>query len=152
MLEFARYSYIASSVALLTHKTSITTSPPPSRRRPSNHPANAAPHNTMASTRSLLVLRPQCLRLVRSPAASLSLRPYSDSKTPKGPNTETLPSAPEEAAATAKFTGQTPPDLSQGTPVSEVYTAPALPSIPPLTPTNRSSSATPRPPKMLPRS
>lgn len=76
----------------------------------------------MAPPRSLLALRPQCLRLVsiRSPAVPLSFRAYSDAQKPTGPNQDALPSAPEEAAATAKFTGQTPPEIDQGTPISEV--------------------------------
>ena len=37
-----------------------------------------------------------------------------------GPNQEQLPHISEEAAATAKATGETQPDLEQGTPVEEV--------------------------------
>jgi small subunit ribosomal protein S7 len=44
--------------------------------------------------------------------------PISDSK--KGPNTDQLPHASEEAAAVSKIKGETGPDLDQGTPVQEV--------------------------------
>lgn len=44
--------------------------------------------------------------------------PVSEDK--KGPNTDQLPHISEEAAATAKAKGETPPDLEQGTPVQEV--------------------------------
>lgn len=54
-------------------------------------------------------------------------RPYSDkskdlpvSEDGKGPNTDPLPHISEEAAAIAKATGSDGPDLTQGTPVSEV--------------------------------
>jgi small subunit ribosomal protein S7 len=44
--------------------------------------------------------------------------PVSESK--KGPNEDQLPHVSEEAAATSKITGETGPDLSQGTPIEEV--------------------------------
>lgn len=76
----------------------------------------------MPPPRSLLLLRPQFLRVtvpVRTPL--LAFRPYSDKPSaPKPEETHYPPHVSEEAAATAKITGSTPPEIEQGTPVSEI--------------------------------
>ncbi|KAL9091675.1 MAG: hypothetical protein Q9165_004751 [Trypethelium subeluteriae] len=69
---------------------------------------------------------PMCPRL-RPSFVIRSNRPFSDTKddvkpSPEvtGPNMEQLPHVSEEAAATAKITGDKGPDLEQGTPIQEV--------------------------------
>lgn len=47
-------------------------------------------------------------------------RSINQPKDPKGPNMDQLPHVSEEQAAMDKITGDTPPDISQGTPVKEV--------------------------------
>ena len=62
-----------------------------------------------------------CQRLVpsRSITADEKPLPMADDQA-KGPNQEQLPHVSEEAAETAKITGEGGPDLGQGTPVQEV--------------------------------
>lgn len=57
----------------------------------------------------------------RQPAQFLSAsrRGYAD-ESPKGPNQDVLGHVSEEAADMGDVTGETKPDLSQGTPVQEV--------------------------------
>lgn len=52
-----------------------------------------------------------------------SRRGFADEKDPKpaaGPNQDVLPHVSEEAADIGRITGETEPDLGQGTPVQEV--------------------------------
>ncbi|KAF2103855.1 ribosomal protein S7 [Rhizodiscina lignyota] len=58
--------------------------------------------------------------LPRCRAFADSSKDLPKSKDGKGPNMDQLPHASEEAAATAKITGEEGPDLQQGTPVEEV--------------------------------
>lgn len=62
-----------------------------------------------------------CYRLVtrRHITADEKPLPQADGPGP-GPNQNQLPHVSEEAAATAKITGEVGPDLDQGTPVQEV--------------------------------
>ncbi|KAI5789012.1 ribosomal protein S7 domain-containing protein [Geopyxis carbonaria] len=57
------------------------------------------------------------LRSRRLFASKSSTTPTSP---PTGPTRDVLPHVSEEAAATAKITGETPPEIDQGTPISEV--------------------------------
>lgn len=53
-----------------------------------------------------------------------SRRGFADEKSPKpatGPNQDVLGSVSQEAADVGKVTGEEEPDLSQGTPVQEVW-------------------------------
>ena len=82
-----------------------------------------ASRSAIFTFRAALPLRRRC-----QPRVAIQLnRPFSDTKDDakpsgdiKGPNMEQLPHVSEEAAATAKVTGDTGPDLRQGTPVQEV--------------------------------
>lgn len=64
---------------------------------------------------------PICLRLApnRTITADEKPLPKADQGAP-GPNQEQLPHVSEEAAATAKITGEGGPELEQGTPVQDV--------------------------------
>ena len=65
----------------------------------------------------IVPFRPPC------PAtAAFVFRTYSSAPptVPTGPNQDVLPHVSAEAATTAKIAGGTPPDLEQGTPISEV--------------------------------
>ena len=57
-----------------------------------------------------------------------SRRGFADDKDPKpasGPNQDVLPHVSEEAADMARITGETEPDLGQGTPVQDVRSVPS---------------------------
>jgi len=79
--------------------------------------------------RTTPILRPQSIRLLSLRPATVarplhrsfaSKDPPPPPEQPVGPNQDVLPSISEETAATAKITGETPPEIEQGTPVSEV--------------------------------
>ena len=70
-----------------------------------------------APTRSVPLTHRPCAR--RALSSTEKPLPEHDSKKP-GPNQEQLPHVSEEAAATSKVTGETGPELDQGTPVEEV--------------------------------
>lgn len=60
--------------------------------------------------------QPVCLRL----ASRRGFADETDGKTPTGPNQDVLGHVSEEAADLGNVTGETVPDLGQGTPVQEV--------------------------------
>lgn len=79
--------------------------------------------NLIRASRSLAIRsRPSIVPQQPRIAAIVSRRGYADEKnpTPAGPNQGQLGHVSEEAADMGKITGETPPDLSQGTPVQEV--------------------------------
>ncbi|CCX06157.1 ribosomal protein S7 domain-containing protein [Pyronema domesticum] len=76
-----------------------------------------------------LLVRPQCMRVVQLPVRQIQhplLRNYTapassgSGNQPATPAQDGLPGVSEEAAATAKITGETSPEIDQGTPISEV--------------------------------
>lgn len=80
--------------------------------------------NIFGASRSL-ALRSRPSIASRQPRVfqAASRRGFADEKDPKpaaGPNQDVLPHASEEAADIGRITGETEPDLGQGTPVQEV--------------------------------
>jgi small subunit ribosomal protein S7 len=76
--------------------------------------------NLFAAGRSLAIRsRPSIAARVPAPALRIASRGFADEK-PKGPNQDVLGHVSEEAADLGEVTGETKPDLSQGTPVQEV--------------------------------
>ena len=97
-----------------------------------------------------LLLRLQCVRVlpirpIRPAPAALYLRAYSfDTSKPQNPNKDAIPTVSEEAAATAKITGETQPEIEQGTPISEVPLPLGIP-LPPNRPLTDSEGDQARP-------
>lgn len=91
-----------------------------------HNPSNMPPRlNFCAASRSLArrtrpsynLHQPRILQIT-------SRRGFADERTPKpatGPNQDVLGHVSEEAVDISKVTGETEPDLGQGTPVQEVY-------------------------------
>ncbi|KAF1814088.1 ribosomal protein S7 [Eremomyces bilateralis CBS 781.70] len=72
------------------------------------------PQTARCASQRLAPVSIQCRRSTRASSSN------SGEKRPKGPDTDSLPHVSEEAAATAKITGDKGPDIQQGTPVQEV--------------------------------
>ncbi|KAL8705835.1 MAG: hypothetical protein Q9201_001058 [Fulgogasparrea decipioides] len=76
---------------------------------------------TIASRISRDTQTPLCLRLAPSRCITANEKPLPKAQEAgPGPNQEQLPHVSEEAAMTAKITGEEGPELEQGTPVQEV--------------------------------
>ncbi|MCJ1314489.1 hypothetical protein MMC25_008171 [Agyrium rufum] len=66
-------------------------------------------------------MTPMCYRFPPRRHITADEKPLPKADTPgPGPNQEQLPHVSEEAAATSEITGETGPDISQGTPVEEI--------------------------------
>lgn len=64
---------------------------------------------------------PLCLRFAPRRTITSEDKPLPEAEEgSSGPNQEQLPHVSEEAAATSKVTGETSPELNQGSPVQEV--------------------------------
>lgn len=76
--------------------------------------------NIFSASRSLAVrTRPSIASKTPVQFRAVAQRGFADEK-PKGPNQDVLGHVSEEAADMGNITGETKPDLSQGTPVQEV--------------------------------
>jgi small subunit ribosomal protein S7 len=80
--------------------------------------------NFHGASRSLAIRSRPSVALRRPRVAQVvARRSFADEKDPNpatGPNQDVLPSVSEEAADVGKVTGETQPDIGQGTPVQEV--------------------------------
>jgi small subunit ribosomal protein S7 len=63
---------------------------------------------------------PLCLRLPQKRTITADEKPLPEAEQNPGPNQEQLPHVSEEAATTARITGEGGPEIEQGTPVQEV--------------------------------
>jgi small subunit ribosomal protein S7 len=82
--------------------------------------------NLVGASRSLTIRSRPLTVTCRSRAVQVTLiarRGYADEKSPGGPNESGIGHVSEEAVDYADVLGGTKPDLEQGTPVQEVYTA-----------------------------
>ncbi|KAG0648944.1 37S ribosomal [Hyphodiscus hymeniophilus] len=80
--------------------------------------------NLLGATRSLAIRpRPSIVSRQTRVFQAVSRRGFADEKDPKpaaGPNQDVLPHVSEEAGDMSKITGETGPDVGQGTPVQEI--------------------------------